>query len=177
MLHPHQKPLILLLICSQFSSVQLFSCVWLFATPWIAARQACLSVTNMLYHWTVPAFACSPLDLGAILGYHLIHRSTNGSTWPWEPWMPVSSGSSASLPVFRLWNLGTALHMFSAWFYPLGHHSNYTFYKTLETAWNAGCQSNHWKDQAGLLCSIFMLPGDYSNEYSFFFLFSMIFIF
>ena len=30
----------------QFSSVQLLSCVWLFATPWIAAPQASLSITN-----------------------------------------------------------------------------------------------------------------------------------
>ena len=30
----------------QFSSVQSLSHVWLFATPWIAARQACLSITN-----------------------------------------------------------------------------------------------------------------------------------
>ena len=29
-----------------FSSVQLLSCVWLFATPWISARQASLSITN-----------------------------------------------------------------------------------------------------------------------------------
>ena len=29
-----------------FSSVQLLSCVWLFATPWTAARQAFLSITN-----------------------------------------------------------------------------------------------------------------------------------
>ena len=28
------------------SSVQFFSCVWLFATPWTAARQASLSITN-----------------------------------------------------------------------------------------------------------------------------------
>ena len=33
--------------CSvQFSSVQLLSHVWLFATPWIAAHQASLSITN-----------------------------------------------------------------------------------------------------------------------------------
>ena len=31
---------------SQFSSVQSLSCVWLFATPWTAARQASLSITN-----------------------------------------------------------------------------------------------------------------------------------
>ena len=30
----------------QFSSAQLLSCVWLFATPWIAACQASLSITN-----------------------------------------------------------------------------------------------------------------------------------
>ena len=30
----------------QFSSVQLLSPVWLFATPWTAARQASLSITN-----------------------------------------------------------------------------------------------------------------------------------
>ena len=30
----------------QFSSVQLLSRVWLFATPWITARQASLSITN-----------------------------------------------------------------------------------------------------------------------------------
>ena len=33
-------------VISQFSSVQSLSCVWLFATPWIPARQASLSVTN-----------------------------------------------------------------------------------------------------------------------------------
>ena len=32
--------------CIQFSSVQSLSCVRLFATPWIAARQASLSITN-----------------------------------------------------------------------------------------------------------------------------------
>ena len=31
---------------TQFSSVQSLSCVWLFVTPWIAARQASLSITN-----------------------------------------------------------------------------------------------------------------------------------
>ena len=35
----------------QFSSVQLLSCVWLFATPWITARQASLSITNS---WSLP---------------------------------------------------------------------------------------------------------------------------
>ena len=30
----------------EFTSVQLLSCVWLFATPWTVARQASLSITN-----------------------------------------------------------------------------------------------------------------------------------
>ena len=34
------------LSCFQFSSVQLLSCIQLFVTPWIAARQASLSITN-----------------------------------------------------------------------------------------------------------------------------------
>ena len=33
-------------VCVWFSSVQLLSCVWLFATPWTAAHQASLSITN-----------------------------------------------------------------------------------------------------------------------------------
>ena len=35
----------------QFRLVQLLSCVWLFATPWTAARQASLSITNS---WSLP---------------------------------------------------------------------------------------------------------------------------
>ena len=35
----------------QLSSVQLLSHVWLFATPWTAARQASLSITN---YWSLP---------------------------------------------------------------------------------------------------------------------------
>ena len=30
----------------EFSSVQSFSCIWLFATPWITAGEASLSITN-----------------------------------------------------------------------------------------------------------------------------------
>ena len=33
-------------ITVQFSSIQSLSCVWLFATPWITACQASLSITN-----------------------------------------------------------------------------------------------------------------------------------
>ena len=51
----------------QFSSVQSLSCVWLFVTPWIAARQASLSITNSGVHsnscpssqWCHPAISSS----------------------------------------------------------------------------------------------------------------------
>ena len=39
----------------QFSSVQSLSRVWLFVTPWIAARQASLSITNS---WSLPKLMC-----------------------------------------------------------------------------------------------------------------------
>ena len=39
-------PTLIYLSCFQFRSVQLFSSVQLFVTPWTAARQASLSITN-----------------------------------------------------------------------------------------------------------------------------------
>ena len=55
----------------QFSSVQSFSCVRLFATPWVAAYQASLSITNsrsspklMSIEWVMPSshlILCRPL--------------------------------------------------------------------------------------------------------------------
>ena len=40
---------------TNLSSVQSLSCVWLFVTPWIAARQASLSITNS---WSSPKLMC-----------------------------------------------------------------------------------------------------------------------
>ena len=40
---------------NQFSSVQMFSRMWLFATPWIAAHQAPLTITNS---WSPPKPTC-----------------------------------------------------------------------------------------------------------------------
>ena len=44
-------PTLIYLSCFQFRSVQLFSSVQLFVTPWTAARQASLSITNS---WSLP---------------------------------------------------------------------------------------------------------------------------
>ena len=54
-----------ILLCSH--SVQSLSCVWLFATPWTAARQASLSITNSwsllklmsMNQWCHPAISSS----------------------------------------------------------------------------------------------------------------------
>ena len=50
----------------QFSSVQSFSRVWLFATPWITARQSSLSITNS---WSSLRFTSIEL---VMLSSHLI---------------------------------------------------------------------------------------------------------
>ena len=46
--HPGVVKWYLIPVSYQFSSVQLLSHVWLFVTPWTAARQASLSITNSL---------------------------------------------------------------------------------------------------------------------------------
>ena len=50
----------------QFSSVQSLSHVWVFVTPWIAAHQASLSITNS---WSSPKLMCIEL---VMLSSHLI---------------------------------------------------------------------------------------------------------
>ena len=50
----------------QFRSHQSLSCVWLFATPWTAARQASLSITNS---WSLP----KPMSIELVMpSNHLI---------------------------------------------------------------------------------------------------------
>ena len=53
-------------IIIQFSSCQSLSCVWLFATPWTAARQASLSITSS---WSLP----KPMSIESVMpSNHLI---------------------------------------------------------------------------------------------------------
>ena len=53
-------------VLSNFSSVQLLSCVRLFVTPWMAARQASLSIT---YSWSPP----KPMSIESVMpSNHLI---------------------------------------------------------------------------------------------------------
>ena len=50
---------------TQFSSVQSLSRVWLFATPWIAARQASLSITNT---WSL----LKPMSIESVMPSNLL---------------------------------------------------------------------------------------------------------
>ena len=58
--------IVLCWVSVQFSSVQSLSRVWLFATPWIAAHQASLSITNS---WSLP----KPVSIKSVMpSSHLI---------------------------------------------------------------------------------------------------------
>ena len=74
---------------SSFSSVQSFSRVWLFATPWIAEHHASLSITNSL---SSPKLMCIELVMPSsqlILCHRLLH-------WPpIPPSIRVFSNESA----------------------------------------------------------------------------------
>ena len=85
----------------QFSSVQLLSRVRLFATPWIAARQASLSITNSGVHanscpssrWCHPAISSSVILLSSCLLSFPASGSFSMS------WLFVSGGQSIGASV------------------------------------------------------------------------------
>ena len=78
------------LLCLQqsgFSSVQLLSHVRLFATPWIAARQASLSITNS---WSSPKCAssrwCHPAVSSSVVPFSSCHQTLPASeSFPMSP--------------------------------------------------------------------------------------------
>ena len=89
----------------QFSSVQSLSHVWLFATPWIRAHQASLSITNsqslpkpMSINLVMPSshlILCHPLLLPPPIPPS-IRVFSNESTlhMRWPPWAGVSASTS-----------------------------------------------------------------------------------
>ena len=89
----------------QFSSVQLLNSVRLFATSWIAARQACLSITNswsliklMFIKWW-----CHPAILSSFVPFSSCPQSLPApGSFPMSQhfaWGGQSIGVSASAPV------------------------------------------------------------------------------
>ena len=101
----------------QFSSVQLCSRVWLFATPWITARQASLSITNsrsllkfMSIESVMPSshlILCRPLLLLPLIP-HSIRVFSNESTlhmrWPkyWSFSFSISPSNEHPGLIFRI---------------------------------------------------------------------------
>ena len=120
-----------LLLLYQFSSVQLLSRVWLFATPWIAARQASLSITNsrsslrltsiesvmpsshlilcrplLLLPQSFPASESFPMSQPSAWGGQSTGVSALASFLPkksqgWSPCSPRNSQESSPTPQFK----------------------------------------------------------------------------
>ena len=86
-----RKPLAISFTWYQFSSVQSLSCVWLFATPWIAARQASLSIT-----WSSP-------KLTSIESW--CYQAISSSVVPFSS-CPQSLPASGSFPMSQLFAWG-----------------------------------------------------------------------
>ena len=112
----------------QFSSVQLLSRVRLFATPWIAARQASLSITNSdsspLSQWCHPAISSS-----------VVPFSSCPQSLPASQSFPVSQlfawggqstgvGSHALLQIFPTQGLNPGLPHCRQTLYPLSHQGS-----------------------------------------------------
>ena len=99
----------------QFSSVQSLSCVWLFATPWTAACQASLSITNsqsllkpMSIESGMPSnhlILCCPLPLLPFPASGSSHESALHIMWPkyWSLSFGISpSNEYSGLISFRM---------------------------------------------------------------------------
>ena len=92
----------------QLSSSVQFSCIWLFATPWITAHQASLSITNSqsllklmsISHW------CHPTTSSFVIPFSTCHQSfpASGSlqTSQFFPSGAKSIGVSASASVLPM---------------------------------------------------------------------------
>ena len=107
-----------IVLLQQLSSVQLLSCVWLFATPWVAACQASLSITNfqnlpkaMSIETVIPSshlILCRPLLLPPSI-LPSIRVFSNESTlcimWPkyWSFTFNISPSNEYPGPIFPEW--------------------------------------------------------------------------
>ena len=67
----------------QFSSVQLFSHVWLFANPWTAAQQASLSIANSWSSNSCPSSQwCHPTISFSVIPFSCLHPSQHQGLFP-----------------------------------------------------------------------------------------------
>ena len=90
---------------SWFSSVQLFSHVWLFVTPWTAARQASLSITNSqsllklmsIEWWCHPTILSSVVPFSSCLKSFPASRSFPLSQFFASDGQSIGASASASI--------------------------------------------------------------------------------
>ena len=69
----------------QFSSLQSLSCVWLFVTPWIAARQTSLSITNSRHSHSSPlSRGCHPTISSSVVPFSSCPQSLQASVFSYE---------------------------------------------------------------------------------------------
>ena len=88
----------------QFSSVQVLSHVWLFATPWIAVRQASLSITNSQSSPKLMSIESVMPSSHLILCRPLLLLPPSGSfpmsqLFPWGGQITGASASASVLPM------------------------------------------------------------------------------
>ena len=106
------------MLVAKFSSVQSLSRVWLFATPWIAARQASLSITNsqispklMCFESAMPSsrlILCRPLLLLPPIPPSIrvfSNESTLCMKWPkyWSFSLSISPSNEHPGLIFRMY--------------------------------------------------------------------------
>ena len=90
----------------QFSSVQLFSCVQLFSTPWTAARHTSLSPTPRAYQNSCPLTQlCHPTILSSIIPFPCFQSFPASGSFQMSQFFASggqSIGVSASAPVLPM---------------------------------------------------------------------------
>ena len=106
---------------SLFSSVQSLSHVWLFATPWITARQASFSITSPRVHsnsrpssqWCHPAISSSVIPFSSCPRY--LPASESFPVSQLFPWGGQSTGVSALASSLPKKSQGWSLSEWTGW--------------------------------------------------------------
>ena len=103
--------------CVQFSSVQWLSCVQLFATPWTAAQQASMSITNS---WNSP----KPMSIKSVMD-----PTMSSSVVPFSS-CPQSFPAWGSFPMSRLFHIRSPKYWsFSFSISPFNEYSGLTSFR------------------------------------------------
>ena len=144
------REMVLYITNQQFSSVQLLSCVWLFATPWTAARQTSLSITNsrsLLKVMSIESVILSNISSS------VVPFSSHLQSFPASRTFPVSQFFTSSDQNIRASALASVLPVNILDWFPLGltalfpkglsrvfsntKVSNYRFFSSQPSLWSS----------------------------------------